>query len=450
MLGQVLLGKYKVMRLLAQGGMSCIYLAHDEPHDREVAVKVLQEPLRRNTKAVEHLRREIFILSRFSHPHAVAALDAAPRHPAGPVLVLEYLRGTDLGQLLRRDGAMNPRRAGRLLLQLCDALAAAHAAGIVHRDVKPGNVMVLHPGTGHEAVKLMDFGLARMASLFYIGSDELADYSPPTGAGTPEYLPPEQVLGQTADARGDIYSTGVMLFEMLAGRRPFVHEEMDRLLQAHVVDEPPTFTQVLEAAPTVPTAVEAVVRRCLAKAPEHRYATATELAEAYELALGRKLGSGLRPVVRHPGPGGMGKSGTPTRREDSSTRLPIVSDRSAVRHRLEACMPEAMAMLKIKGFLHDLGGEMVESEPGRVRMRLAGPAPKAGGGWLRWLGGGGETAVAQAGTDVELHMERPDPAQPNRLRITLLLRPDGGLATPEWRGRCDCIGRDLQAYLMGR
>jgi serine/threonine-protein kinase len=113
-------------------------------------------------------------------------------------------------------------------------------------------------------------------------------------------------------------------------------------------------------------------------------------------------------------------------------------------------MPEAMAMLKLKGFIHDLGGEVVESEPGRIQVRLRGAPPKTAGSWLRWFGGGSPETAPQPGTDIELHMERLDARQSNRLMVTLLLRPEGAPATPQWRDRCQRIARDLQAYLMGR
>jgi serine/threonine-protein kinase len=113
-------------------------------------------------------------------------------------------------------------------------------------------------------------------------------------------------------------------------------------------------------------------------------------------------------------------------------------------------MPEAMAMLKLKGFIHDLGGEVLESEPGRIRVRLPGPVPKPASGWLRWLGGAGTTALAEPGTDLELHMERPDPSQAGLLSVTLVLRAAGAPPTAAWRERGLRIARDLQAYLIGR
>src|SRR5262249_28677702 len=147
MLGQAILGKYLVTRLLDEGGMSKVYLARQADPAREVVVKVLKDQLRLQPKTVEHFRREIHITSRFKHPHAVECYDWSTKDPRGPVLVLEYLRGVDLGGLLARERRFSPERAGRVLAQLCDVLQAAHEAGIVHRDLKPGNLMVLYPGT---------------------------------------------------------------------------------------------------------------------------------------------------------------------------------------------------------------------------------------------------------------------------------------------------------------
>ncbi len=218
MVGHVFLGKYKTIRPLDEGGMSRIFLAHQTSPEREVVVKVLKEPLLAQSTVREHFRREIHITSRFQHPHAVAFIDADPKAPDGPVLVLEYLRGVDLNVLLHREKRFTPERTGRLLTQLCSVLQAAHDAGVVHRDIKPGNLMVIHPGTPVEQLKLMDFGLAKMSSLLYISPDDIFDYTLPPAAGTPEYIAPEQVRGNEMDGRGDLYSVGVVLYEMLTGR----------------------------------------------------------------------------------------------------------------------------------------------------------------------------------------------------------------------------------------
>src|SRR5262249_12388218 len=191
MIGHVFLKRYKVLRLLDQGGMSKVYVAMQLDQPREVAVKVLEDSLAGQPKVREHFRREIFILSRFQHPHAVAFYDADGEGQP-PVLVMEYLRGNDLLHLLEHNKRLSPERAGRLLGQMCNVLHAAHEQGIVHRDLKPANFMIVHPDTPHEQVKLMDFGLAKMVSMFYISPQDLINLQQPTASGTPEYISPEQ------------------------------------------------------------------------------------------------------------------------------------------------------------------------------------------------------------------------------------------------------------------
>jgi serine/threonine-protein kinase len=442
MVGQVVLQKYKIIRLLDEGGMSSIYLARQLAPDREAVVKVLKDALQNHPRAQEHFRREIHILSRFSHPHAVAYYDSAPNDPGGPILVMEYLRGVDLNILLQRQRRLTPERAGRLLAQLCDVLQAAHDAGIIHRDLKPGNLMILYPGTPQETLKLMDFGLARMKSLLYLSPEEIVDWRLPNAAGTPEYICPEQVRGNEMDARGDLYSVGVILFEMLTGKRPFAGSDVDDLLNSHVDVPPPTFAE-LGLANLVPHAAEEVVRRCLAKHPDQRPQTAGEVIAAFEQALGKRFTVARRPAAQ-----------TPLSRASKLAAAPPAPERNAFTHSVEATMPEAMAMIKLKGFICDLGGNIVESVPGMIHVRLpeARAESKKSAGLLGWMDRGRQHAVLApaTATDLELHMERRDPGQPNKLTVTLVMRPSGGLITAEWRTRCQQIGRDLGAYLMGR
>jgi serine/threonine-protein kinase len=443
MLGEVLLGKYKVSRLLDEGGMSKIYLARQTQPARDVVVKVLKEEFLGQSRAREHFRREIYITARFHHPYAVAYYDSSDI-AGGPLLVMEYLRGIDLNALLHREGRLTPERAGRLLAQLCDVLQAAHDAGVVHRDVKPGNLMVLNPGGAQESIKLMDFGLAKMSSLLFISKEELVDFNLPPASGTPEYIAPEMVRGNDVDGRGDLYGVGVVLFEMLTGRRPFVSPTVPELLRAHAEERPPTFA-ALGLQDFVPPALETVVQNCLAKHPDERPQGAWELAMAYERALGRRVANGR-----------VGVDPPATPRPPGSCSVPLLptGDRHAVRQSFEANMPEAMALVKLKGFIYDLCGEVTESAPGLVRVRLQSPgAQKQRSPLFSWRGRGDRTSdllQTASETHLELHMGRKDPARPNLLTITLVMRPGGGLVTSSWRNRCQQIGRDLQAYLMGR
>jgi serine/threonine-protein kinase len=439
MVGQTLLGKYKVLRQLDEGGMSKIYLARQLQPEREVVVKVMKEGLLTNPKAREHFRREIHITSRFRHPNAVTCHDAAPNERSGPILVMEYLRGVDLNTLLQREGRLVAARVGRLLAQLCDVLQAAHDSGIVHRDVKPGNIMLLYPGTPQETVKLMDFGLAKMTSLLYISPDELADFSLPPAAGTPEYIPPEEVRGNPVDGRSDLYSLGVVLFEMLTGRRLFQRASAKELMRAHAEEQPPTYTS-LGLGDLVPSAVEVVVRSCLAKYPDHRPQSARELAQRYEQALGRAIHTSRRPAALPAVPAPLNLARTPVPE--------LMTDPKAVQHTVQASMPESMAMLKLKGFIHDLGGEVVESVPGMIRVRLEERKAGKKSGIFSLISGRPPVVVSRW-TDLELHMERRDPSKPSLLTITLVQRAGDGNTTPEWRSRCSQVGRDLQAYLIG-
>lgn len=457
MLGELLLGKYKVTRALDEGGMSKLYVARQQDRLREAAVKVLKEPLRKQAKACEHFRREIHILSRFHHPHAVGYYDSLVSEVYGPILIMEYLRGVDLVTLLHREVRLTPERAGRLLAQLCDVLKVAHEAGIVHRDVKPGNLMILHPGTPQETLKLMDFGLAKMSSLLYISPEELLHWNLAPASGTPEYIAPEMVRGNDQDGRGDLYSVGVVLYEMLTGRRPFLGNNVERLMHAHLNDPPPHFAEA--GISTLPAGIEAVVRSCLAKHPEQRPANALDLAQRYEKALGKRISTnGIcrassdshsgRKTMLAPNPGPMASIAEASEGRNSSPHIPRLKTDQAFRHQLEVSMPEAMALVKLKGFIYDLGGEVVESIPGLIKVRLADKSTNgSSSGGL--FGFGRKPREAAPATEVELHMERRDANRPNQLTITLVMRPTHGTPGGDWNNRCSRISQDLGAYLMG-
>jgi serine/threonine-protein kinase len=449
MIGHVFLKRYKVLRLLDQGGMSKVYLAAQLDQPREVAIKVLEDSLTGQAKVREHFRREIFILSRFQHPNAVLFYDA-DGEGRPPVLVMEYLRGNDLLHLLEHKKRLSPDRTGLLLGQMCSVLQAAHDQGIVHRDLKPANFMIVHPDTPHEQVKLMDFGLAKLSSILYISPEELINLRHPTASGTPEYISPEQVRGNEVDRRSDLYSLGVLLYEMLTGRRPFESRSVQQLLLAHCDQQPPSFAAG-GAAGVVPPAIEAVVQSCLAKYPEQRPQSAEELAHRYEEALGKRILPAARPSTagvarpsRTARPSGVSRS--------LEERLRWVAaqpaaDRHAIVQSLTASMPESMAMLKLKGFVHDLGGEIVESLPGLIRVRL-GESEKRNSGLFSWLGG---SSVVKVETIVlELHIEKTDPSRSSQLSITMKLTSPAGAFSADGRARCERIGRDLQAYLIGR
>ncbi|MCI0460171.1 MAG: serine/threonine protein kinase [Gemmataceae bacterium] len=441
--------------------MSRIYLARHVDSEQDVAVKVLRDDLVIHPRIREHFQREYYVLSRFQHPNALAFYGADLNDPQGPFLVMEYVPGLDLSELLQRRGAFHPERVGRLLWPLCQVLQAAHDAGIVHRDLKPSNLKVRFPFTSHETVKLMDFGLAKITGMLYIAPEDVGALGGKTAVGTPEYICPEQARDADMDHRGDLYSVGVILFELLTGKRPFEGDSMQALLKAHASTPPPTFADV--GAHRVPPGVEAVVRSCLAKHPGERPQSALELARRYEKALGLKpaVSSPAAPVPTPARPAVQPAAPPPT--EPSRAARPAasppvrISEPGAHMYHLQARMPESMAMLKLRGFIHDQGGTVLESAPGVIRVRLSINRPSVSAtswGISSWQAYSESTSrTAESGlVEMELYLARKDPAQPDLHAITLVLRMRNRsvLAGVEWRNRCQQIHQDLQTYLSGR
>jgi hypothetical protein len=268
-------GKYQIVEKLGQGAMGEVFRAHDPVLRRDVAIKIVTGKLSGDQKARERFLREARSAAGLNHPNIIIVYDYGDEQGM-PWMAMELLEGRDLRELLERNGI--PTTADRLAImeQVLDGLAFAHAKGVVHRDLKPGNVRVLPSGQ----VKILDFGLAR-------GPEDLAV----TGVvmGTPYYLAPEQAHGQRYTARSDLFSVGAMFYEMLAGKRPFTGRTIPAVLFAVVNKEPASLT---EAAPDVPPGVAAVVMRALSKAPDERFADAGEMREALRAAwAGRGAGA---------------------------------------------------------------------------------------------------------------------------------------------------------------
>jgi serine/threonine protein kinase len=439
MIGRVYLGRYETMRLLGEGGMGRVYLARQLDLGRQVVVKVMHDHIAADPKFCERFQRETLLMARFQHPFAVTLYDASLNDPGGPCIIMEYVRGITLDTLLERNKRLTPVRVGRLLGQLCEVLQAAHAEGIVHRDLKPANLMVVDPDTPYEHIKVMDFGLAKLLDPV---SRKAANI---TGAefaiGTPGYMCPEQAKGEEMDNRGDLYSVGVILFELLTGKLPFTGGSTMEVLIAHATEPPPTFLQV-GAADWVPPAIETVVQACLAKLPGQRPASARDLAERYETALAHE--EALQQQSAPPSNSRIASQAIGSRRP----AIAVATDPFSIIHEFEAWMPEKIAAYKLRGFVHDAGGEVMESVPGRIRVRLGGKGSVyAGSGRGSWFG-----IVRKADLiDVELQLQKADPTRDSLLHITVVLRPaEKASASTDWQDRCAQIYCDLRGYLMGQ
>jgi eukaryotic-like serine/threonine-protein kinase len=422
MVGRVFLDRYETVHLLGEGGMGCVYLARPRDEPEPVVVKVMHAHIATNPKFRERFQKETRLMARFRHPNTVAFVDASLDDPEGPCIVMEYLPGITLDKLLARNGRFSPMRLRRLLGQFCDVLQAAHDAGIIHRDLKPANLMVLDPDTPFEKLKVMDFGLAEMAEPSGDGRTGRGE----AAVGTPGYMPPEQVRGEAMDHRGDLYSVGVIVYQMLTGRLPFSGGSAMEILMAQAADGPPTFAS-LGLDDRMPAAVEDVVRACLAPSPAQRPRNARAIAEAYEAALERVFNEPEAPPKAEP---------EPEQRTDAE-----------VDH-LEAYLPEQIAVYKLRGFVQEVGGKIKEIAPGRVHVRLA-----ASQSPLRLLRFFSKWARTWGPIDMELQMEKKDPSRPNVLHVTVLLRPAGGGTLPShpyWKKRCGKIHQALRAFLMSK
>lgn len=262
--GTTFAGRYDVLDVLGRGGMGAVYHALDRELDEEIALKVLTpEAFAEGTQAVQTLRQEIRLARKITHPNVVRTHDLGDAEGIR-FLTMEYVPGTTLRELLDRRGALAIAPGLQIAKQLCRGLAAVHEAGIIHRDIKPQNIMVLPNGV----VKLMDFGIARTAE----GADAVS--SDGQTVGTPYYMSPEQAMGRPMDARSDLYTVGVVLFELFTGQRPFPGKEAAEVMHKHVSSEPPRPTSL---RPDLPEYLEKVVLACLAKRPERRPAGAGDL-----------------------------------------------------------------------------------------------------------------------------------------------------------------------------
>jgi tRNA A-37 threonylcarbamoyl transferase component Bud32 len=282
-----LVAGFRIESLVGHGAMAEVYRARDEQHDRVVALKILDKPLEQDERFRRRFLRESQIAAGLDHPHIVPTLTSGDDRGL-LYLAMEYIEGSDLRQLLQRDGRLDPERAVGLVEQAADALDAAHAAGLVHRDVKPGNILVRADGEG-EHVYVCDFGLARHAST---ASSLTGDRG---FVGTIDYVPPEQIEGGTIDARADVYSLGCVLYECLAGVRPFDRDSELSVVFAHLNEPPPRVTDV---RPELPAAFDEVFAIALAKSPDDRYSSCGELGAAARAALRGEVLARRRPRGR--------------------------------------------------------------------------------------------------------------------------------------------------------
>ncbi|MGN6103846.1 MAG: protein kinase domain-containing protein [Kofleriaceae bacterium] len=292
-LGKIVDGRYRVLEVIGRGGMGVVYRVEHLRMGKIAAMKVLHRDLAHDADVVGRFEREAAAISKLHHPHTVQVFDFGTTQGA-LYLIMELVRGQDLGRIIERDGPMAWARAAPLLAQICGALQEAHELGIVHRDLKPENVLITRSTAGRDYAKVLDFGLAKL--------DQRGGAKRETErqqiVGTPYFMAPEQIRGEDVDARTDIYSFGVMMFELLTGKHLYTGSTAVGVLTKHLTAEPDAPSM---RAPNmgIPPSVDHLCRKALARDPSLRWQTAAELGAAIEEVYAETVGDATGP--RPPG-----------------------------------------------------------------------------------------------------------------------------------------------------
>ena len=348
LIGHLLADRYKVLRTIGEGGMGRVYLAEHVRMGRLSAVKVMSPSLAPTADAIGRFNREAANASRINQPNVAAIYDFGETDDGTLYLAMEYVEGETLSAVLRREGPFSPKRAAEITGQIADGLTAAHTLGIVHRDLKPDNILVTKSHDGREWVKIVDFGIAKATK----GDSDQNVTSLGMAVGTPEYMSPEQIAGEELDGRTDLYSLGLVLFNMLTGALPHPAMTSKQSLVLRLTARPRTLADVRPNVPW-PARLQVALDRALAPEPKDRFRTVAELAAVVRAAVGAPNASGAATQMMTP----LSVDAVPTR---SLTPRPTAAARRS-----------KGGPLLVAGLVLAAGGAVLVKPPAAVREFFA-------------------------------------------------------------------------------
>jgi serine/threonine protein kinase len=342
--GSVVAGKYVVERVLGVGGMGVVVAARHLELDERVALKFLLPETLQHPDVVARFSREARAAVRIKSEHVARIIDVGRLDDGAPYIVMEYLEGGDLADLLEKRGAISVERAVDFTLQALEAVAAAHALGIVHRDLKPANLFMTRLGDGSVSIKVLDFGISKRLS-----GESVALTQRESMLGSPLYMPPEQMRDSVeVDTRSDIWSIGVILYELLSGKSPFVGPSIGEVLVNVLEGEPARLSTLV---PRLPPGLEQVIHKCLAKTKDNRYASVGDLAIALRPFAPPKSWASIDRVI--------GSLRSPTLVSAESTQLPSSSDPIPAAGTRGAWSGTHSGTLRTRWHLYALAGALV-------------------------------------------------------------------------------------------
>lgn len=348
MTGHVFGDRFRVEQLIAAGGMGFVYLATDLEQQQPVALKIMRSSLQRDPVAIERFKREVRTIKRLMHPNTIELIDYGVTEDGFMFLVMEWLRGKDLREIMRIKHRLSPITATRVALQVAWSLSEAHMKGIIHRDLKPENIFIMHNPGPHLRIKVVDFGLAKVVS-----GPESAEQITRGGVvcGTPEYMSPEQAKGERLDGRSDVYALGCVMYAMLEGDAPYRGKKALDVAMMHINQPFPALND------KVPSALRDIIMKCVEKKAVNRYQDVNELAAALEAFLDpiecRRRESGDAWTVRRSTPPSLNEVAAPIP-SITSTQRPIVATQAAAGHKSRSSSSQHAARRASSGQLQEV------------------------------------------------------------------------------------------------